>query len=47
MLNMIPFEAFRFGFRLAGPHARQHSTASISEMDQTQAVGITMIQMIV
>jgi hypothetical protein len=47
MVNMIPFEAFLFGFRLAGPHARQHSTARISERDQTHAIGITMIQMIV
>jgi hypothetical protein len=47
MLKMIPFDAFLFGLRLAGPHARQHSTESISEMDQTQAIGITMIQMIV
>lgn len=39
MLNMIPFDGFLFGFRLAGPHARQHSTESISEMDHIKSIG--------
>lgn len=45
MLNMMPFDAFLFEFRLAGPHARQHSTAIISAMDQRQSSGIMKIQM--
>jgi hypothetical protein len=38
-LKMNPFEAFLFGFRLAGPHERQSSTEIISEMDQRKSGG--------